>query len=82
MVMGKKILFVCLGNICRSPAAEGIMEKGLPAGRSRLILPERPDTISAHFPMRECGPTRASGDILSTAGRENLTRPSILINSI
>ena len=25
--MGKKILFVCLGNICRSPAAEGIMEK-------------------------------------------------------
>ena len=27
MVMGKKILFVCLGNICRSPAAEGIMEK-------------------------------------------------------
>ena len=22
----KKILFVCLGNICRSPAAEGIME--------------------------------------------------------
>ena len=29
----KKILFVCLGNICRSPAAEGIMSKkseGLP----------------------------------------------------
>ena len=25
--MGKKILFICLGNICRSPAAEGIMEK-------------------------------------------------------
>ncbi len=23
----KKILFVCLGNICRSPAAEGIMKK-------------------------------------------------------
>lgn len=23
----KKILFVCLGNICRSPAAEGIMNK-------------------------------------------------------
>ena len=22
-----KILFVCLGNICRSPAAEGIMRK-------------------------------------------------------
>ncbi|MDE6577996.1 MAG: low molecular weight phosphotyrosine protein phosphatase [Muribaculaceae bacterium] len=25
----KKILFVCLGNICRSPAAEGVMEKML-----------------------------------------------------
>lgn len=25
----KKILFVCLGNICRSPAAEGIMKKKL-----------------------------------------------------
>lgn len=23
----KKILFVCLGNICRSPAAQGIMQK-------------------------------------------------------
>ncbi|MCH5228371.1 MAG: low molecular weight phosphotyrosine protein phosphatase [Muribaculaceae bacterium] len=25
--MKKKILFVCLGNICRSPAAEGIMRR-------------------------------------------------------
>jgi len=23
----KKILFVCLGNICRSPMAEGVMRK-------------------------------------------------------
>lgn len=29
----RKILFVCLGNICRSPAAEGVMKKML-AGRS------------------------------------------------
>ena len=27
--MVKKILFVCLGNICRSPAAEGIFKKKL-----------------------------------------------------
>ena len=25
----RKILFVCLGNICRSPAAEGVMKKML-----------------------------------------------------
>ncbi|MHB1050425.1 MAG: low molecular weight protein-tyrosine-phosphatase [Bacteroidota bacterium] len=26
-IQKKKILFVCLGNICRSPAAEGVMKK-------------------------------------------------------
>lgn len=25
--MKQRILFVCLGNICRSPAAEGIMRR-------------------------------------------------------
>lgn len=31
----KKLLFVCLGNICRSPAAEGVMSaKAAAAGRS------------------------------------------------
>ena len=29
MENGYKILFVCLGNICRSPAAEGIMRRML-----------------------------------------------------
>lgn len=51
----KKILFVCLGNICRSPAAEGVMralveEAGLSdtvtidsAGTGRYHIGELPD---------------------------------------
>lgn len=33
----KKILFVCLGNICRSPAAQGIMQKMID---ERGLLPQ------------------------------------------
>ncbi len=48
----KKILFVCLGNICRSPAAEGVMRKlsdGLPleiasAGTAGYHIGELPDS--------------------------------------
>lgn len=46
-----KILFVCLGNICRSPSAEGVMKKlaaGLPieigsAGTAGYHIGELPD---------------------------------------
>ena len=48
-----KILMVCLGNICRSPLAQGIMEKHAPeqwyidsAGTSGWHASERPDTRS------------------------------------
>ena len=48
-----KILMVCLGNICRSPLAQGIMEKHAPeqwyidsAGTSAWHASERPDTRS------------------------------------
>ena len=48
-----KILMVCLGNICRSPLAQGIMEKYAPnewtidsAGTSGWHASERPDTRS------------------------------------
>jgi len=48
-----KILMVCLGNICRSPLAQGIMELHAPAdwcidsaGTSGWHEDERPDTRS------------------------------------
>ena len=48
-----KILMVCLGNICRSPLAQGILESKLPegwsvdsAGTSGWHEGERPDTRS------------------------------------
>ena len=48
-----KILMVCLGNICRSPLAQGIMENYAPndwyidsAGTSGWHASERPDTRS------------------------------------
>ena len=53
----KKILMVCLGNICRSPVAEGVMrkiaeEEGLSvlvdsAGTSNYHIGENPDRRSA-----------------------------------
>ena len=30
----KKLLFVCLGNICRSPAAEGVMKSIINANKA------------------------------------------------
>ena len=47
--MKKRLLFVCMGNICRSPAAEGIM-KGLAAqcGLSADIFCESAGTSSYH----------------------------------
>ncbi len=49
-----RILMVCLGNICRSPLAEGILQSKLPAdvfsvesaGTSAFHLGERPDIRS------------------------------------
>ena len=58
----KKILFICLGNICRSPAADGIMkhlvaERGLEdeffidsAGIGSWHVGQLPD-----YRMRQCG---------------------------
>ena len=50
----RKILFVCLGNICRSPAAEGVMKKML------CDVDAEEDFIigSADIRMRRCGACR------------------------
>ncbi|NWF51113.1 MAG: low molecular weight phosphotyrosine protein phosphatase [Ignavibacteriaceae bacterium] len=45
----KKILFVCLGNICRSPAAEGILKKILKEkGLNRSVEVDSAGTIAYH----------------------------------
>lgn len=47
--MSYKLLFVCLGNICRSPAAEGIMNHLIEhAGLSRQITCDSAGTSSYH----------------------------------
>ncbi|HVO72736.1 MAG TPA: low molecular weight protein-tyrosine-phosphatase [Ignavibacteriaceae bacterium] len=46
----KKILFVCLGNICRSPAAEGIMRHLVEKeGLQEKILVDSAGTIDYHL---------------------------------
>ena len=45
----KKILFVCLGNICRSPAAQGIMESYIKdSGMENSIYVDSAGTIAYH----------------------------------
>lgn len=60
----KKVLFVCLGNICRSPSAEGVMNKlinnsGLhtrikvdSAGISNSHVGEEPDVRSRYHALK------------------------------
>lgn len=44
-----KILFVCLGNICRSPAAEGVMQRLVEErGLTRLFEIDSAGTYSGH----------------------------------
>ncbi len=45
----KKVLFVCLGNICRSPAAEGIFNKMIKDdGLSDKVKCDSAGTINSH----------------------------------
>lgn len=46
----KSILFVCMGNICRSPAAEGVMRHQLrEAGLDKDIVVDSAGTINYHM---------------------------------
>lgn len=45
----KKVLFVCLGNICRSPSAEGILKKYIADNKlNRFIKVDSAGTINYH----------------------------------
>jgi protein-tyrosine phosphatase len=45
----KKVLFVCLGNICRSPAAEGILKKYInDKNLGEMITVDSAGTINYH----------------------------------
>ncbi len=61
----QRILFVCLGNICRSPAAEGILRSLTKAqGREDLFVIDSAGTYGGHagdlpdFRMREAAYSR------------------------
>ena len=62
-----KILFVCLGNICRSPSAEAVMKKlvqdaGLD-GRIKIDSPVLLGITQEKKPIRVCARMRPVGDI-------------------
>jgi protein-tyrosine phosphatase len=74
-----KLLFVCLGNICRSPAAEAIMNKLIEEnGLSDVISCDSAGTIGinagrpAYKPMREHASLR--GLYLESIARQVLSR--------
>ncbi|MCC7335297.1 MAG: low molecular weight phosphotyrosine protein phosphatase [Pirellulaceae bacterium] len=49
-IQPRRILFVCLGNICRSPAAEGVMQKLIDdQGLSERIQVDSAGTSSYHI---------------------------------
>lgn len=53
----KKILFVCLGNICRSSSAEGVMRHLIEeAGREDEFVIDSAGILSYHL-IRESCPT-------------------------
>ena len=64
--MSQKVLFVCLGNICRSPMAEGVFgHKVIEAGLDTQIQVDSAGTGSWHIGAL---PDERSRDVLLTKG--------------
>ncbi|WP_375175576.1 low molecular weight protein-tyrosine-phosphatase [Pseudooceanicola sp.] len=57
--MPQRILFVCLGNICRSPAAEGVM-RAMAEGRDPGLVLDSCGTGGWHVGDAPYGPMQAS----------------------
>ncbi len=67
----KRVLFVCMGNICRSPAAEGVMRKLAPdAGLDGAVESDSAGTITLH------GGEPADARMRATAARRGYTLDS------
>ena len=61
MAMHTRVLFVCLGNICRSPAAEGVFRHHLSlAGLSDSVLVDSAGTAGWHVGKRADSRMRAA----------------------
>lgn len=79
------VLFVCLGNICRSPAAEGIMKKLVADHELEDTVfvdsPAHRAGTRANCPTTVCVCTDNAADTISLRVRENLFT-AILTNSI
>jgi protein-tyrosine phosphatase len=67
MPESKRVLFVCLGNICRSPAAEGIFKRFVEdIGRSKEFFIDSAGTAGYHIGHR------ADSRMLQTAARRGI----------
>ncbi len=84
----RRVLFVCMGNICRSPAAEGVMQKLiLDRGLGAIVFADSAGTTAYHvgepadLRMQETAARR--GYVLTSVARqltpEDLDRFSLIV---